>query len=167
MLKREFIVASVSAFLALMAAPSVAGEIEPRAYVNTPVGVNFLLAGYAYSKGDLSTPGASPLKDAQITTNSGILAYARALDVWGKSEKIDIIVPYTDLSGNALVSGQPRERQISGLNDPRARFSVSATGNSRANGSGVAPHARRPAHSIGTAAAERAGVASSTGRSRT
>jgi hypothetical protein len=107
---------------------SIAGEIEPRAYVNTPVGVNFLLGGYAYSKGDMSTPGASPIKDAQITTNSGVLAYARSLDVWGSSGKFDVIVPYTDLSGNALVSGQPRERQISGFNDPRARFSVNFYG---------------------------------------
>lgn len=107
---------------------SFAGEIEPRAYVNTPVGVNFLLTGYAYSKGDLSTPGASPLKDAQVTTNSGVLAYARSLDIWGNSGKFDVIVPYTDLSGNALVSGQPRERQISGFNDPRARFSVNFYG---------------------------------------
>lgn len=105
-----------------------AGEIEPRAYVNTPVGVNFLLAGYAYSKGDLATPGASPLKDAQITMNSGVLAYARSLDVWGKSGKIDVIIPYTDLSGTATVFGESRERNVSGFNDPRVRFSVNFYG---------------------------------------
>jgi len=125
-----FVRAGLPVVLALLvaAAPAVAGEIEPRAYVNTPVGINFLLAGYVYSDGDLSTPGASPLKDAQIRTHSGVLAYARSLDVWGKSGKFDVIVPYTDLSGTALVSGQPRERQISGFNDPRARFSVNFYG---------------------------------------
>ena len=109
-------------------AQAVAGEIEPRAYVNTPVGVNFLLAGYAYSKGDLSTPGASPLKDAELTMHTGVLAYARSLDVWGKSGKFDVIVPYTDLSGNGMVAGERRERNISGFNDPRARFSVNFYG---------------------------------------
>lgn len=114
--------------LLLPAALVHAGEIEPRAYVNTPVGVNFLLGGYAYSKGDLSTPGGSPLKDAELKTNTGILAYARSLDVWGKSGKFDLIVPYTELSGNAMVNGQPRERNVSGFNDPRARFSVNFYG---------------------------------------
>ena len=50
---------AVPAVIALLfvAAQAHAGEIEPRAYVNTPVGINFLLAGYAYSDGGLSTAG--------------------------------------------------------------------------------------------------------------
>lgn len=121
---------ALATLLALFAGafPAGAGEIEPRAYVNTPVGVNFLLAGYAYSKGDLSTPGASPLKDAELKMHTALLAYARSLDVWGNSGKIDIIVPYTDLSGNGMVAGERRERNITGFNDPRARFSVNFYG---------------------------------------
>jgi hypothetical protein len=105
-----------------------AGEIEPRAYVNTPVGINFLIAGYAYTDGGLSTPASLPIKDAQLTMNTGLLAYARTLDVWGKSGKLDVIVPYSDLSGSALFLGQPRERNISGFNDPLFRFSVNFYG---------------------------------------
>jgi len=121
---------AVPAMLALLLATAQAdaGEIEPRAYVNTPVGVNFLLAGYAYSDGGLATPGSSPIKDAQVTMNTGILAYARALDVWGNSGKFDVIVPYSELSGTAQVSGQPRERNVSGFLDPRCRFSVNFYG---------------------------------------
>jgi hypothetical protein len=105
-----------------------AGEIEPRAYVNTPVGVNFLLAGYVYTDGGLSTSGASPIKDAKLTMNTGVLAFARSLDVWGKSGKFDVIVPYSQLSGNALVDGKERERNISGFHDPLFRFSVNLYG---------------------------------------
>jgi hypothetical protein len=114
--------------LLFVAAQAHAGEIEPRAYVNTPVGVNFLLAGYAYSDGGLSTAGSSPIKDAQLRMNSGVLAYARALDVWGKSGKFDVILPYSQLSGNAMVEGQPRERNVSGFHDPLFRFSVNLYG---------------------------------------
>jgi len=110
------------------AAPVSAGEIEPRAFVNTPVGINFLLAGYVYSSGDLSTPGSSPVKDAQITSHTGVLAYARSLDLWGKSGKFDVIVPYTDLSGHAMVFGEKRQRNVSGFNDPRFRLSVNFYG---------------------------------------
>lgn len=114
--------------LAIAAVPAGAGEIEPRAYVNTPIGVNFLLAGYAYSKGDLSMPGGSPVKDAEVTMNSGVFAYARSLDVLGNSGKIDVIAPYTYLSGDGLVAGERREREVNGFNDPRVRFSVNCYG---------------------------------------
>jgi hypothetical protein len=114
--------------LLFVAVQAHGGEIEPRAYVNTPVGINFLLTGYAYTDGGLSTPGSSPIKDAQLTMNTGVLAYARSLDVWGKSGKFDVILPYSNLSGSAMVAGQERERHISGLHDPLFRFSVNLFG---------------------------------------
>jgi hypothetical protein len=121
--------AVLAVFLLLFTAMQAhAGEIEPRAYVNTPVGVNFLLAGYVYSDGGLSIAGSSPIKDAQLKMQTGVLAYARSLDVWGKSGKFDVILPYSELSGTAMVAGQPRERDVSGLNDPRFRFSVNFYG---------------------------------------
>ena len=114
--------------LVFAAARADAGEIEPRAYVNTPVGINFLLTGYTYSDGGLATVASSPIQDAQLTMHSGILAYARSLDVWGKSGKFDVILPYSNLSGTAMVAGQPRERNVSGFNDPRLRYSVNFYG---------------------------------------
>jgi hypothetical protein len=71
----------VAIALLFLAALAHAGEIEPRAYVNTPVGINFLLAGYAYTDGGMSTQASSPIKDAQLTMNTGVLEYARTLDV--------------------------------------------------------------------------------------
>jgi hypothetical protein len=114
--------------LLFVAAQTHAGEIEPRAYVNTPVGMNFLLGGWANSDGGLSTSGSSPIKDAQLKTNTEVLAYARSLDVWGKSGKFDVILPYSQLSGSARVAGQPRERKVSGFHDPLFRFSVNFFG---------------------------------------
>jgi len=121
---------SVVALIALLfvASPPQAGEIEPRSYVNTPVGINFLLAGYAYTNGGLATPGSVPIKNAQLQMNTGVLAYARTLDVWGKSGKFDVILPYSQLSGSAIFAGQPRERDVSGFNDPLFRFSVNFYG---------------------------------------
>jgi len=118
----------VAIALLFLAAQVHAGEIEPRAYVNTPVGINFLLAGYAYTDGGLSTQASSPIKDAQLTMNTGVLAYARTLDVWGKSGKFDAILPYSGLSGSALFMGQPKERNVSGFHDPLFRFSVNFYG---------------------------------------
>jgi len=114
--------------LLFVGAQAHAGEIEPRAYANTPVGINFLLAGYAYTDGGLSTAGSSPIKDAELKMNTGVLAYARTLDVWGNSGKFDAILPYSQLSGNAMLDGQPRERDVSGFHDPLFRFSVNFYG---------------------------------------
>ena len=105
-----------------------AADIEPRSYANTPVGINFLLAGYAYTDGGLSTPGSSPILDAKLKMHSGVIAYARSLNVWGKSGKVDIILPYSRLTGSAIFEGQKREREVSGFHDPRFRFSVNFYG---------------------------------------
>ena len=116
------------AVFVLAATHAGAAELEPRAYSNAPPGLNFLIAGYGYTEGGLSTDPSSPIKDAHLKINTGILAFARTLDFWGKSGKVDVIVPYSDLSGSALVAGKPAERDVSGLNDPRLRFSVNFYG---------------------------------------
>jgi hypothetical protein len=105
-----------------------AQELEPRAYTNTPVGLNFLIAGYAYSSGGVATDPALPIKDAHLHIHSAILAYARSLNVLGTSGKVDVVLPYAWLSGSVEVVGQPREREVSGLADPRLRFSVNLYG---------------------------------------
>ena len=105
-----------------------AQELEPRAYSNLPMGLNFLAAGYAHSQGGLSTDPSLPLTDAHLKIDTGVVAYVRGIDLWGNSGKFDIIAPYSHLSGTALVAGQPRERVISGAGDPRFRLSVNFYG---------------------------------------
>jgi len=107
---------------------SAAQELEPRSYSNAPVGFNFLLVGYTYSLGGLSVDPSEPLQGAQLRIHSGVLAYARALNVWGKSGKVDVVLPLLELSGTGTVAGEPAERRISGFGDPRLRFSVNLYG---------------------------------------
>jgi len=63
---------------------SHAQSIEPRAYSNAPVGVNFLIGGYAYTRGGLSLDPSLPVTDAHLQTSNAVLGYARALDLWGR-----------------------------------------------------------------------------------
>lgn len=105
------------------AAAVEAQDLEPRAYANTPVGMNFLLAGYTYTQGEVSLDGL-PIEDADLTVHSTFLAYARSLDVLGRAGKLDVVVPYAWLSGTAKLNGQPQDREVSGFGDPRLRFSV-------------------------------------------
>jgi hypothetical protein len=105
-----------------------AQDIEPRAYSNAPIGVNFLIAGYAYTEGAVPFDSSLPVKNAQLKTSSAVLAYAHVFDLWGKSGKFDAIVPYTVLSGTAEVAGHPFERNVDGLADPRFRMTVNLYG---------------------------------------
>ena len=116
--------------MALMAAGAGAygQDLEPRAYANTPTGLNFLIAGYGYATGGVATDPALPLQNAHLHVHSAVLAYARSLDVWGRSGKVDVVLPYAWLSGSADVAGQPQEREVSGFGDPRLRFSVNFYG---------------------------------------
>jgi hypothetical protein len=101
-----------------------AQQLEPRTYTNTPVGMNFLLLGYAYTTGDVAFDTSAPIEDGHITVHSALLGYARSLDVWGRAGKIDVVLPYAWLSGTAKVAGQPQSREVSGLADPQVRGSV-------------------------------------------
>ncbi len=105
-----------------------AQDIEPRTYSNAPVGVNFLIAGYAYTQGGLAFDPSLPVKNPQLNTSNAVLAYARVLDLWGKSGKFDAIVPYTWLSGTAELAGQTIQREVDDLADPKFRLSVNLYG---------------------------------------
>ena len=101
-----------------------AQDLEPRAYANTPVGLNFLLLGYGYQTGEVAFDPSAPIEDGELTAHGAFLAYARALNVWGRAGKLDVVLPYAWVSGTASVAGEPRDREVSGLADPRLRFSV-------------------------------------------
>jgi hypothetical protein len=128
MVSRAIAGAAFGAIAVFLALPVMAQELEPRAYANTPAGLNFLIAGYGYTQGGAAFDPSVPLKDADISTDSAVLAWVRSLGVRGRSAKVDVVVPYTWLSGEALLDGEPRQREVSGFADPRVRFAVNFYG---------------------------------------
>ena len=104
-----------------------AQDIEPRAYSNAPVGVNFLIGGYVYTRGGIAFD-TLPVTDPHLQTSSAVLGYARALDLWGLSGKFDVVVPYTWLSGSATYQGERVERIVDGVNTPAFRLSINLYG---------------------------------------
>lgn len=107
---------------------ATAQDLEPRSYANIPVGMNFLVSGYTFAEGGVATDPSLPLENAELKAHGAVLAYARSLDLWGNSGKFDAILPHAWLSGNADVMGEPVEREVSGLGDPRIRMSVNLYG---------------------------------------
>jgi len=103
-------------------------DIEPRTYSNAPIGVNFAVAGYAYTRGGVSFDPSLPITDEHLRTSNAVLGLARVVDFWGRSGKVDVIVPYTWLSGSAVSAGQLFTREIRDVGDPLLRVSVNLYG---------------------------------------
>jgi len=114
--------------LVVLAQGVCAQEIAPRAYSNAPIGVNFLIGGYAYTRGGVAFDSSVPVTNAELTTSSAVLGYGRVLDLWGKSAKLNVVVPLSSLSGTAEYEGEPRKRDISGFADPLFKLSVNFYG---------------------------------------
>jgi hypothetical protein len=107
---------------------AMAQSMEPRAYSNVPTGMNFLIAGYVYQQGDVLLDPSLPLKDVNIEAHTAVLAYSRSLDVFGKSGKFDLVVPYAWLSGTGKLNEAAKSRTVDGFADPAVRFSVNLLG---------------------------------------
>ena len=117
-----------SALFVIVVSRAHAQDLEPRAYSNAPVGLNFLLTGYAYSQGGVASDPAVPLEDADIEVHKLILAYVHTFDLWGLSSKFNVVAPYACASGSAKFAGEPKERNVCGFGDPRFRLTVNFYG---------------------------------------
>ena len=114
--------------LAAWSPATLAQDIEPRAYSNIPLGVNFLGVGYARSTGGLSADPSLPIEKAALRTDAMLFGYARGIGVGGQSGKVDVVLPYVWLDGTAEIAGEPQRRRVSGFGDPRIRISWNLLG---------------------------------------
>ncbi len=125
---RPFATAATALALVLPGVSLRAQDLEPRAYTNSPVGLNFAIVGYGFAKGSVLVDPSLPLDNLRIESNICVVAYATTLNVLGKSAKFDVIVPYVTLAANGLVFGEPRSRYVTGFADPLFRFTINFIG---------------------------------------
>ena len=121
---RPLVAALAASALVAGSTAAQAQSIEPRAYSAAPTGFNFVIAGYTQTTGGLSFDTAVPITDPELKVRTAVFAYARTLDLWGRSGKVDVVVPVDSLRGHALYRGVPTERDVDGLGDPLVRLSV-------------------------------------------
>src|SRR5574341_321132 len=103
-----------------------AQAIEPRLYSNAPVGLNFLLVGFAHSSGGVALDPSAPIEDASIDVDSPFVAYVRSLGVAGQSAKFQFLLPYAWLYGEGIFgpTGEFLTRDVDGFGEPALRVSV-------------------------------------------
>jgi len=121
-------VALSAAALILACAGASAQQLEPRAYANVPIGLNFLIVGYAYSAGDVLPDPSIPAQDVNATIHGLAAAYSRSLDLWGRSGQLGVLVPYVTASVNGRLEGIPESVDRSGFADPSVKLSMNFYG---------------------------------------
>lgn len=126
--RKRLLVCSAAGLLVLLTALLSAQELEPRALVNTPVGMNFLFFGYGYAQGNILLDSALPIEDLESRLHSLVGAYFRSIDVFGMSGKLDVIVPFAAGDWSGLLEGQAASTARTGFGDPRIRLSVNFYG---------------------------------------
>lgn len=107
---------------------SYSQELEPRAYSNLPAKANFTAINYTYTTGNIISDPASPIKDLELNTNNIIAGYLRTFSLFGRLSRVQVLLPYTFLSGTAKLGGKDTSGTRSGLSDSRIRFGINIIG---------------------------------------
>lgn len=107
---------------------SKAQELEPRSLTNVPVGMNFAVIAYGYAQGNILLDPAIPIEDLESNVHSIIGAYARSINFFGLSGKIDVVVPYAAGNWNGKLDGIHSSTARSGIGDMKFRFSFNYLG---------------------------------------
>lgn len=102
--------------------------MEPLAYTNAPVGLNFLITGYSHQSGSVLADPALPVRNVSANVDAATLAYSRVIDFWGQSGTLAMVVPYAWLGASGEVLDQAKSVSRTGLADITMRMAVNLYG---------------------------------------
>jgi hypothetical protein len=105
-----------------------AQELEPRSFTNVPVGVNFAVAGYVYSVGNILLDPAVPIEDLDAKLHTIVGGYVRSVEFFGWSGKVDVVVPYAAGDWKGVVFGRDSSTVRDGFGDSSTQLSVNFVG---------------------------------------
>jgi hypothetical protein len=105
-----------------------AQTMEPLSYTNSPIGLNFVIAGYSYQSGSVLADPSLPINNVKAAVDGATLAYSHVVDCWGQSGSVALVVPYVWLSASGDVLEQQRSVDRAGLSDVALRLSVNLYG---------------------------------------
>lgn len=105
-----------------------AQELEPRAYVPSPIGTTFVLGSFGRSEGgivfDPSLDIANVEADVWVTT----VGAGRVIDLLGRQSRVLAVVPIARGAVAGDVNAQHQRQKLAGLLDPRFKVTVGLLG---------------------------------------
>jgi len=112
----------------LWVADIAAQELAPRMFWPAPKGTSVLVAGYSYTSGDILFDYSIPIEDADSRINTGILAYAHTLGLWGRTTNFLVELPHSQGTTKGLLLGEPARRDFSDFGDLSVGLNVNLRG---------------------------------------
>jgi hypothetical protein len=86
--------------------------------------LNIVGSGLTWTNGDIFLDPVSKIEDAKYEVLTIGASYIRTFELFGKSSRIDFLVPFSEGSWQGNVNGQFESTKRTGFNDPRIRFST-------------------------------------------
>lgn len=119
---------AIGLLLAGLANQAFAQDLEPRRWSHLPTGLNVIGAATAFTDGDIYLDPVLLIEDATFDMYSAGLGYVRTFEMFGKSARVDVNVPYSTIRWEGILDGEYASRRQHGFMDPRIRFSVNLYG---------------------------------------
>jgi hypothetical protein len=136
-------------------------ELEPRRWSHLPAGVNFLVLGTTYTFGDINFDPVLLIEDSEVDSPTIVAGYIRTFDLFGKSARIDLMLPYAKGQWEGLLNGEPSSVHRQGFADARLRMSVNLIGAPALRGKGFAQY--KATNSVNTVVGAAVGITLPTG----
>jgi len=114
--------------LSCLAAGLTAQELQPRAYLPAPVGLNYFGISYSNNRGGLLFDPSLPVEDASVNANIATVAFGQTLVVLGRTTQILALFPYVRANLEGRVAGTQTDAYRSGLGDATFRYSMNLYG---------------------------------------
>jgi hypothetical protein len=112
----------------LFSSAAAAQELQPRAYLPAPVGLNFFGIGYSRNSGGLLFDPSLPITDAHIDADVLSLSFGQSFGLFGRSAQALAVIPYARADITGRLSGVEAYRYRSGLTDSLFRFAMNIAG---------------------------------------
>lgn len=105
-----------------------AQEMQPRAYLPSPVGVGFGGVSYSYNTGGQLLDPSLPIDDAHVKAHVPSLSAGGSFSTFGRSSQALVVVPYVVAHLTGTIAGAEQFRYRSGLADMTFRYAVNLVG---------------------------------------
>ena len=112
----------------------LAQDLEPRRWSHLPTGANFVGAGYAYTKADISFDPVLRIENGKMELHTWAARYIRTFELFEKSARIDLVQAYQRGRWHGLVNDVPKSVRRGGLSDSLLRFAINLYGASPLKG---------------------------------
>jgi hypothetical protein len=118
----------VALALWLTASPAMAQDLEPRRWTHQPIGTHSTVLAFAAQDSTIFFNPMIGITDGTANVNSWLFRYGYAFEWFGKTARVDGILPYLSGTWQGLVDGEPGRRSINKGGDPWLRVSLNLYG---------------------------------------